>query len=225
MNFYVLTTETVEQGESGEQCGSKYELEAACKVCGTGAKLIGKLFTKGLTKAKEDIFCTTNGDLIISSDLFVSLERNRIVLKDVAEVFDHRGERLPLYHLNPQYSFPKMLPESEGLIMDSQCQACRQNGYFNDVIIGNLEKNIRTYVKPFAFHYPRIEGTILSGSDIFHTWEHMGYSSLKAEGNGVVRYARPLLIVSEKLKDLFERLEIRKLMFSLVLFHDAAKEN
>lgn len=103
-------------------------------------------------------------------------------MNKVSEVLDYRGNRMPLYHLNPRHSFPKMLPQSEGLIVESQCTVCRRNGYFNEAVIGNLEKGVRTYVKRLSFHYLQVEDTLLNASDIFHTWEHMGYSNLKAEG-------------------------------------------
>lgn len=157
MNYYILRSRSTEKGESGEQCGSKYDLQAACKAGGTGAKLRRKLFTKGLTKVKDNLFSTLNVDLLISSDIFSLFERDGIGLDTVSEVSDYRGNPLPFYHLNPRHSFPKMLPQSEGLIVENQCPRCRQNGYFNDAVIGNLEKNIRTFVKPFSFHYPHID--------------------------------------------------------------------
>jgi hypothetical protein len=65
----------------------------------------------------------------------------------------------------------------------------------------------------------------LQRSDIYYTWEHIGCSILQAGGNRVVRYARPLLIVSQKLKDLLEEMKIKKLLFSRILFHDMEEEN
>jgi hypothetical protein len=140
MNYYTLTIESAEKGESGEQCGSEYDLQDACKVCGTGARLAGKLFTKGLTKVKDQLFYTLNGDLLISNNSFLILKRNGIVLNDISEVLAYRGNQLPLYHLNPRQSFPKMLPQSEGLAEENQCLICKRNGFFNEIIMGDLER-------------------------------------------------------------------------------------
>lgn len=217
MKYYILSSSSRPKGQSGESAGSKYSLDNACKNCGTGAQLIDSLHAKGLKNVKEDFFFTLDGDALITEKLYNLLKSEGLKLKDVSNVVDRKGASLPFYHLNPKPSFPKSLPESEGLKIENQCPVCKQNGYFNDAIIGDLNKEISTYVAPLNLHYKDVEKSFLQQSDIFHSWEHMGLSNLKAEGNKVIRYARPLLIVSEKVKKTFEEFKIKKLTFDEVI--------
>ncbi len=134
----------------------------------------------------------------------------------MVKISDRKGILLPFYHLCPDLYFPKSLSESKGLIIENQCPICTQDGYFNDVIVGNLEKNIKIYVAPLALFYENIVENIRRQSDIFNTWEHMGVSCRKAEENKVIGYARPLLIVSEKVKKVFEENEVKNSLFTKI---------
>ena len=219
MKYFIMTNGSSPKGDSGESWGSKYDLTHACKNCGTGAKLIGELHANKLNSVKENLFSTRDGDLLISTEIYSALIKNKIGLNETSEVVDDKGNSLPFHYINPRLSFPKLLLQSRGLKVEDQCPVCKQNGYFNDVVIGDLKRDIKTYVMPLTFHYDGINQHFLSQSDIFHTWEHMGLSNLRAEGNKVVRYARPLLIVSEKLKGILESFKIKKLSFSEVIIH------
>jgi len=219
MKYYVLSHESAHKGQSGEKIGSTYDLSNACKNCGTGAELVGPLYTKDLKNVKNDCFYTLSDDTLISEKLYKEFSQRNIRLEYISQVVDYKGNPLPYYHLNPKLSFPKMLSQSQGLKTENQCPVCKQNGYFSDVVIGDLEKGIDTYIKPFMFHYADIDKNILNQSDIFHTWEHIGLSNLKAEGYKVIRYARPLLIVNEDVKKIFDNLKIKKISFSEVIIH------
>jgi hypothetical protein len=224
MKYYVLTSKSASKGESGESVGSQYDLRGACKNCGTGAGLLGALHSKGLRDVKSDLFYTLDGDLLISKNLYSNFLNEGVVLNQIVEVFENGEVQLPFYHIDPKISFPKRSQQSQGLKVESQCPICKQNGYFNDVVMGDLEKGIPTHVKPLEFHYEGIDENLLKQSDIFHTWEHMGLSNLKAEGNKVIRYARPLLIVSEKFKRVIESFKIKKIFFSEIILHLHAVE-
>ncbi|HEY9047590.1 MAG TPA: hypothetical protein VIN08_16905 [Ohtaekwangia sp.] len=213
MKYYILSHRSVHKGQSGEGMGSTYDLSNACKSCGTGAVLIGKLYTKGLKNATNDCLYTLDGDNIISKKLYETIIKNGAIVNDVSLVSDGKGQELPLFCVNPKLSFPRMQPFSQGLTIEGQCPVCKQNDFFNDVIIGNLEKGIQTYIVPLKFHYNGVDSNFLNQSDIFHTWECMGLSNIKAEGNRVIRYARPLLIVSERIKEVFENFKIKKVLF------------
>lgn len=219
MKYYILIDRSPSKGESGERCGSQYDLGRSCKRCGTGAELIGKLYTSKLKGVKERLFHTMDGDLLISSEVYSSLKELDIALRETSPVVDYSGNPLPFHHLHPTLSFPKLLPQSQGLKIEGQCPICKQNGYSNEVIIGDLEKGIRTRVMPLTFHYEGVDRNVLNRSDIFRTWEHMGSSNLIMDGNRVLRYARPLLIISGKLKQALESLKIKKLSFSEIIFH------
>jgi hypothetical protein len=219
MKYYVLTSKSSAKGESGESAGSRYDLRGACKNCGTGAELIGALHTKGLKDVKSDLFYTLDGDLLVSKILYSAFLNEGLMLNRVNEVIESIDIKLPFYHIDPKISLPKRSPQSQGLKVESQCTVCKQNGYFNDVVMGDLEKGISTHVKPLEFHYEGIGENLLKQSDVFHTWEHMGVSNLRVEGNKVIRYARPLLIVSEKFKRVVESFKIKKIIFNEIILH------
>lgn len=217
--FYVLGCNSLPKGDSGESIGGKYDLSSACSYCGTKARLIGSLYTKGIQKIQRDFFYTLSNDCIISEDLFRKLIFSQINLGNSSQVVDQRGNALPYYHLNPSFYFPKALAASTGLITDKQCPLCKQDGFFSDVIVGNFEKNIPTYVTPIELHYDEIPEDFLNQSDVFNSWEHLGRSNLIAEKNKVIGYARPLLIVSEKLRVAFEEEKIKDVSFSPVFIN------
>jgi hypothetical protein len=222
MKYYVLINRSPQKGQSGESCGSHYDLRNACKKCGTGAQLDGKLYVRGLNNVKESLVSTFDGDVLVSTELYTTLVT--IGNLDLFPVFDQKENQLRFYHLSSKFSFPRMLPQSQGLKVEDQCEVCKKNGYFNDVIIGDIEKGIKTYIAPFVFHY-EIDKVLLNQSDIFHTWEHIGLSNLKSEGNKVIRYARPLLIVSERVKEILETFKLKKVSFSEVIIHLLSTED
>jgi hypothetical protein len=203
MNYFVVTYTGKPIGESGESCSTDYILDGACKSCGTGAKLSGFLKTKKLNRVKKDFFQTVDGDYLISAKLNTKLVEKGFRIGNLNKVVDSKKNELSFYHLYTELDFPKTT-NFNGLIIEGQCETCQRNGYFNDVEIGNLENNIPTRVIPIELIYSDLKLDFKNQSDIFNSWEHMGMSNREATGNLVIRYARPLLIVSEQLKFVLE---------------------
>ncbi len=203
MKYFVLTYTGKPIGESGENCGTKYDLNFACDVCGTGARIVWNLRTNKLNKTSKAIFQTVDGDFIISENLYNMIININIQIGKLKKVVDKKGNYLPLYHLYSEINLPKSL-ETNGLIVENQCLGCKRNGYFNDVIIGDLNLGVQTVVRPVVLIYDKPSVAELADSEIFNSWEHMGLSNKEAKGNLVVRFARPLMIVSEKLKQIIE---------------------
>jgi hypothetical protein len=216
MKYYVIEYHARPRGESGESCKSTYNLEDACKNCGTGAKLVGNLNCKGLTKVNIDFFETLDSDFLISKNLYKFLLSKSIKIAGLKKVIDPRKNELPFYHFYTELSFPKSLPSSEGLVTERQCPVCRSNGYYADAKIGNYKKGIPTVITPLKLMYKGISQDLLESSDLFNTWEHLGVSNLKAEGIKVIRYARPMLIVSERIKEAFEEYGVKNAVFEEV---------
>jgi hypothetical protein len=196
MRFFILTYTAKPLGESGECCNTDYDLATACKNCGTGAKVVGNLHTKGLAKIAKDFFQTNDGDTIISAKLKEDMVMAHIKIGELTKVVDFKGQELPYYNLTSDFMLPKAT-DIKGLIVEDQCNLCKQNGYFNDVIIGNIKQGVSTIIKPVELFYNNVDDKFLRQSDVFLSWEHMGKSNLVAHGKYVVRYARRLLIVSE----------------------------
>ena len=114
------------------------------------------------------------------------------------EQFDVTAVKIELVK-NKIGAFMKYLNSTEikGLKIEDQCDVCKHNGYFNEAIIGNIKLGIPTVVKPVELFYNNVDAGFLKQSEVFLSWEHMGKSNLVAHDKYVVRYARPLLIVSE----------------------------
>lgn len=206
-------------GYSGERCKSTYDLINACKNCGTGAKLIGNLITSGITEIKAHFFATVSDDLLISVNLFKFLLSKGVEIANLKRVLDSKKNELPFFHLYTEMSFPKSLSSSEGLVTERQCQICKCNGYFSDAKIGDITKGIPTVITPLRLKYERIPREFLESSELFNTWEHMGLSNLKEEGVKVIRYARPMLIVSEHIKIGFEEYGVKNALFEKVMIY------
>lgn len=216
--YFVLTYTGSSVGESGEPLGSVFDLTKACPNCGTGARVVGNLKVKNIATTK-DFFTTLDGDSIISQALKDCLQKSNILLGELYPVGDSRYKGLPFYHLNPTLYFPKSHSESKGLIIENQCHICHRDGYFNDVVIGDFVKEIKTEVKPLQLVYTSTEEGLLKESDVFYSWEHMGISNIKPVGVKVLRYARPLLIISKTVKDLLIKFKVKNVVFEQIIFY------
>ncbi|MBV6462386.1 MAG: hypothetical protein HJHJAOHD_02535 [Flavobacteriales bacterium] len=215
MKFFIVTYTGKPLGESGENCGTEYTFESACIVCGTGAKIHGHLKTKKISKIKKGLFQTVDGDNLISENLYSKLRKKKIQIDNLNKVIDSQNNKLPFYHLYSNYCFPKAIV-TKGLLVENQCQTCKRNGYFNSIIIGNLERGIPTKVIPLKMVYGKLNLVFLNQSDFFNSWEHMGLSNRNPSGNTVIRYARPLLIVSERFKIALEEENIDNVKFDAI---------
>lgn len=219
MKYYVIEYHAKPKGESGESCKSIYNLEDACKNCGTGAKLVGNLISKGLAKIHTDFFQTLDWDFLISEQLYKFLLSQGVQIANLRKVLDSKKNELSFYHLYTELDFPESLPSSEGLVTERQCPICKKNGYFCDAKIGDATKGIPTIITPLRLKYEGISKEFLASSELFNTWEHLGLSNLKAEGTKVIRYARPMLIVSERVKKAFEEYGVKNAVFEEVIIN------
>jgi len=69
-------------------------------------------------------------------------------------------------------------------------------------------------VLPFSLEYSKGQlGNFSLIKVIVFTWECTGLSNLTAHDVFVVRYARPLLVISEKFKESLDKYEIKGLKF------------
>jgi hypothetical protein len=220
--FYLLFNTVKGTGYSGECLDAKYDMGHACPNCGTGYKLIGNLPVKAVKFQKEFIE-TLDQDYLISEKLYSELNSAGVKMDTLLRVINFKSkEELPYYHFNPELNFPKLLPESEGIVTDEQCPICKRNGFFDhqvfpkdasgEVIVDQVGFVSRKY------KYSSIDKTLFDQSDVFFTWEHFGYSRLKSDGKYVIRYARPRLIVSEIVKKVFEDQKIKNALFEEISF-------
>lgn len=216
MKYYLIIYKGKLFGESGESCNSKYDLKNACKICGTNAQLSGNLIAKGISNVKADFFQTFDRDYLISVKLFDFIKIKETKIDSLLKVVDLKSKESSFYHLNSILCFPKALNRTTGLKVERQCSICNRNGYFNDVIYEETLDGMKKIYPPIHLVYENIKNEFLESSDIFNTWEHIGLSNLKAEGIKVIRYARPMLIVSESIKKAFEEYGVKNAVFEEV---------
>nr|WP_320058447.1 hypothetical protein [uncultured Bacteroides sp.] len=216
MKYFVLDYNKVTIGESGEACKSSYDLSLACKKCGTGATLQRQLRTIKLGQVSKDFFATLDDDYIISERLYNYLKEEGIKLGKLNKIVNFKNIELPFYHLYSTLTLPPAT-KKDGLTVENQCSECKRNGYFNTAIFSLPDSNIPTKILPYDLHYQPSDMEIFNQIDFAFTWECMGLSNLKAHGNFVVRYARPLLVVSEKFKLTLEKLKIKGVEFEQII--------
>lgn len=216
MKYFVLTYNKAAVGESGEACKSNYDLSFSCNKCGTGSVLQGQLRTARLPKVSKDFFATLDDDYIISERLYNCLKEEEVKLGELNRILNYRNIELPFYHLYSTLTLPPAT-KKEGLTVERQCSECKRNGYFNTAIFSPPGSNVSTKILPYDLHYKPFDMDVFSQADFAFTWECMGLSNLKAHGNFVVRYARPLLVVSEKFKLTLEKLKIKGLEFEQII--------
>lgn len=215
MEYYILRYNGMLKGQSGECCKSKYTTDKACKDCGTGAELDGPLITLGLNKVKDDFFETYDGDFVISEDLHRKMIASGLVISALHDILDRNKKRLPFIHLNPTISFPKA-NFHDGLVIENQCTSCMQDGYFNNLVTRNSNSRMLSKVAPTGLSYHSLDYELLKLSDVFRSWEHMGNSNINVEGNKVLHYARPMLIVSQSFQDFVIHNEVRNIEFEKI---------
>lgn len=211
MKYYILKICRAPIGESGDSCKSTYHFDHACKACGTGAVLVGKLRTKGLSRAKADIFETLDDDCILSERLFNELKNGGVNLNHSNSVVDYRNNELPFYYLNTNIILPEA--KMRHFSVNGQCPVCKRNGFWTKVRISDPKDYF-----PYDLHYSKEVLDCLEGEDFTYTWECMGMSNLVEHDIYVIRYARPLLIISEKFKTVLEKNKIRHLEFEEIYF-------
>lgn len=216
MDFFTITCLGARKGNSGESCKSNYDLNSACKRCGTGARLLPPLHVAGIGKVKEDLFATLDGDIIISEGLHSKLHSANIKIEDCLPVVDRFLKPLPFYHLTSRLTFPRSLDTSEGFEIEDQCPECRRDGFYNKVTLGALSNEVSTFVSPLILRYGFIPERFLAQSDVFCSWECLGSSNLSVVGNKAVRFARPIIIVSEKFRTVLQNIKQKKISFDRV---------
>jgi len=213
MDYYIFSYLSKPTGESGETYGTIYDIKGACNSCGTGAKVKDVLKVK-LKQTNKDLFETVDGDFLLSQALYDRIIEASLDLEPLTKVSSQKEKDLPYYHLKTGRILPPATIIS-GLKIEGQCPFCMRDGYFHDVIIGDPEKDIPTEAVPLIIKYPKGTMDDYGLSDFFFSWECLG---LSGKYNNGIRYARPLLIVSEKLKLVLENADIKDVEFSKVAF-------
>lgn len=219
MRFYLVTYQARPIGISGEPCGTTFNFTDACEVCGTGARVYDKLAIKNLGKSTPDFFQTLTDDFILSDKLYIAYKNEDMNPKLLKRVINIRKEELPFYHIMNETHLPKA-KKINGLIVEDQCSVCKRNGYFNDIIMGDFSKGKPSKALPVQFYYSQNDFLTIGEADVTFSWECIGLSNRNLTEKKSIRYARPILVVSERFKLFLEKHKINKLKFEIVEYLD-----
>ena len=216
MRYFIISYKKQPLGESGESCKSDYIFSDACVDCGTGAILANNLKVKAFSNIKKDFFETLDGDFIISKKLYMLIQAKFADFK-LERVVGLNNKAIDYYHFSSHITLPKIKSDSTGFVIEGQCQTCKRNGYFKDVEIGDLEKKTPTLIHPYIFKYNKHDIEKFKSNLILNTWECFGLSNKIATCKYIIRYARPLIIVSEKIKDIFESERLKDIEYEQII--------
>lgn len=199
--FYLLIVRNVEIDADGQAYyGTDYDMQDACPVCGTGAIAKGPRYMSGLNKKRKGLFQAGYGELLIEEKL-----AEKLLLKGVeglAEVYNVKGQKMPFMEIRGEATFPPFSSKTTGYEIGKQCLFCKRDGFFDIPHV------------PLKLGYENLDGN-LPEKNILITYERFGYSKLRQpfKESG---FAEPKFIVSEDLKDLFEREKVRGVEFELI---------
>jgi hypothetical protein len=183
-----------------------YDHSAACPTCGAGALPIGPL-TADLSKMGKKLLDQTahDGHLVVSRKLADAL------LAAAATGIDVRPVRRP-HRTTPDSEYrwlrvvaqwPRMAPTSQ-LATDDRCPECQRTGYFD---VGR---------RPGEWHYRAPPD---AAGDFGLTWERFGYWRARGWEPGVRGVgAAGGVIVSDRMRALFESLRVRHVEYVPVVF-------
>ena len=177
-----------------------FDLKTGCSECGTNSKRVKLIINK---IPKNDFDSTVQHDYLISSKVISTMSENGIEVNHMKEVILNKDMSFTgFYHLDGESELPRFISGSKGVITESQCKSCGQDGFFDTM------KEVAEY------HYPK--NNLFKTADILTTWEHFGPSIKHPTGNRVFRLARPKIIVSGKVKNILENIKYSKLNFEQI---------
>jgi len=210
MRIFNLGYSEAEKGESGEAVGTKYDTSYGCIKCGTNTKYIGNTAVTGFGKIKKNFCVTLDSDKIISEQVYHSLTEDfDVATNGFVQVMNKKGILLPFYHLRPEGTLPKMEEGSTLAPQQKQCDHCQRNWF---AYSSRWNSSKKMFEPPIRYVY-KYDQTLWEATDMLKSWEHFGGSNLVEHGDYVIRFARPLIFVSEKFKNAFEALGIKKATF------------
>jgi hypothetical protein len=197
--LFVLRVRTAPRGRGGPSYGSSFDLTDACPTCGTGARLTSELILGGSDIAKKgDVFTTLDDDLVVSQQVREALTEAGVTGLELHEVRAHEGEAVPWWAVTAPHTLPQLSSDSGGLVRESPCQTCGQDGFFE------------TGASPPEFRYDLSDDDLSQVPDVASTWEHFGNSRL-AEPFTDSFFAPPRLVVKPLVREVLRELKIRGL--------------
>lgn len=193
----------------GDAYVEQYDLSTGCPHCRTGARQVRSVrvtpeFDDGESGfPRKGMICqSVDFDYFVRGDLHVTLAAADLSGLEFMEALSATNTPLGWWQLIARHVLPRMSPETCGIIRERNkdgqgCHHCDRDNYFH------------TTAEPSQITYHRSELGSRPLPDIAYTWECFGQSCFDRN-----RYiARPRVLVSPKVFDIFRKQKIRAARF------------
>lgn len=200
----VLQVTRAPRGEGGPRHGTSYDMASACPACGTGAEQLTplRLWPSDVTATgRATALQTLDREILLSAPVALVLTRAGVEGSELVQAESPRGSALPWVQLRPRRSLPAMDPLTRGVLVESQCPACRRDGHFGSSTI------------PMEIVYRGIDVAALPS--ILRSWECFGNSVVREPFARSV-LAHPLILVKPLVMEALKGVKVRGLAFTPV---------
>lgn len=192
-------------GLGGPYYGTTYNLNNACKRCGSGAIQTSNLKLNPADIPRGYNFHVTSHNNILVSGRIASELKKRLRGFELRPAVSHLdGSELDYYQIIPLFCVPS-ISQSEG-IESNACETCGRSGFH------------RSVERPVVLHYENLDDSFLRKADIFWTWELFGQGFLREEFSDS-QFAQPLLLVKPAVMDIFKELTVKDAYFEPVVIN------
>lgn len=185
----------------GPYYGTKYTLNSACKRCGSGAEPIGPRLLPEFKSPEYDMFCTTDGEIIVSMTVANAL--GSVGVKSLEAVIEAgTARRTALRELRAEGDLPRFSSRTVGYERECPCAECGRDGFFE------------VPDRPLRLTYENLDAYLV-GKHVLATFERFGNSRLRSRLEESV-FARPLYVVKRAIVDCLRSQHIRGVDFEPV---------
>jgi hypothetical protein len=187
-----------------------YDRARACRTCGAGASPVGPLIAELARMGKKQIDTTAHdGHIVATRELADAVRKAGLTGTDVKPVRrDYSPNADPRFAwLDVVSEWPPMAP-TRVLAVEDLCPTCGRMGHFDP---GN---------RPAEWHYRNVPER---PSDFNYTWERFGvWRGPPWGGDNPPVGGSAGIIVSQRVRQLFTRVGVRRVQYSPVYFDNSA---
>lgn len=196
----------------GPEHGTEYDVSTGCPECGTGAAQVSPLMLPLAELPRKGLICHTHvGHVLVTKTLAEALQHAALSGLELRQARFYRNkEPLPWWQILSTYTMPRMSPKTKGLARETKpgwgCPVCQRDMYSG------------TMKEPLEIAYDHTQVVSAALPDVVQTWECFGRSVLHddPERSLIRGFAQPLLLVNQKVFQVFRELKVKQVAFSPV---------
>lgn len=185
-----------------------FDWSTGCPRCGAGARQVTPLritpgghWHRGLPR--KGLICQTlDQEYLVTGPLYEALANAGLVGLELLQVRSSKDQPLPWWQIVPRHEMPPMAPETRGIVPGRDADGRPQQG----CVQCGRDNHFATLKEPMQIAYRRSQFGTAPLPDVTQTYECFGLSGLEEE-----RYlaARPHVLVSPRVLDIFRKLKVR----------------